>query len=190
MGEEFEGRLIRIDNVTLASGSDPWPGSPIDANLTITDGSGDLILRIVDSTYIGGNPEPSWPVTVVGIGNQYDFSAPYDEFYQIQPRSYADFVTTGISDDDPVILKYALEQNYPNPFNPTTVISYQLADRGWVKLSVYNIRGQRTAMLVNENQAAGSHSIEFDASGLASGVYFYQLETEKFSKIRKMVLMK
>ena len=86
---------------------------------------------------------------------------------------------------------YFLSQNYPNPFNPTTVIGWQLAVSGHVKLTVYNLVGQTVATLVDEKQPAGSHSIEFNASALASGVYIYRLETESgFVQIRKMVLMK
>jgi hypothetical protein len=190
MGEEYEGRLISIDNVSPAAGSDPWPSTLSSVNMDITDGTGDLIMRLIDSTYIGLNPEPLWPVTVVGIGNQYDFSAPYDEFYQILPRSYGDFLTTGIAGDDPLILTYSLEQNYPNPFNPGTTIKWQLPVSSPVTLTVYNIAGQKVATLIDDIQAAGSHSVEWSATDMASGVYFYHLETKGFSEIKKMILMK
>ena len=190
MGEEYEGRLISINNVSPTAGSNPWPTTPTSVSLDITDGTGDLILRIVDSTYIGINPEPLWPVTVVGIGNQYDFSPPFDEFYQIQPRSYGDFLTTGITDRDPLVLNFTLMQNFPNPFNPTTVIRWQLPVSSPVTLSVYNIAGQKVATLIDDIQAAGSHSVEWSAADMASGVYFYHLETKGFSEIKKMILMK
>ena len=86
--------------------------------------------------------------------------------------------------------KFLLQQNYPNPFNPSTVISWQLAVGSKVKLTVYNITGQRVAILVNERQPAGTHSVQFDASGLASGVYLYRLEAGEFIQTRKMVLMR
>jgi YVTN family beta-propeller protein len=86
--------------------------------------------------------------------------------------------------------RFLLQQNYPNPFNPSTVISWQLAVGNQVKLTVYNITGQRVAILVNERQPAGSHSVKFDASGLASGVYLYRLEAGGFVENRKMVLMR
>jgi hypothetical protein len=190
MGEEYEGRLISINNISLAAGSNPWPATPTSVSIDITDGTGDLIMRIVDSTYIGGNPEPLWPVTVVGIGNQYDFSPPFDEFYQIQPRSYGDFLTTGISDFDPVVFNYNLIQNYPNPFNPTTVISWQLPVSSPVKLTVYNIAGQKVVTLVDDIQEPGFHSMEWNAVDMPSGVYFYRLEAKGYSEIRKMILMK
>jgi N-acetylneuraminic acid mutarotase len=85
---------------------------------------------------------------------------------------------------------FVLHQNYPNPFNPTTVISWQLTIDSPVNLSVYNLAGQRVTVLVNEKQAVGSHSIEFDASNLASGIYFYRLEAGQHVDNRRMILMK
>ncbi|GAB4372584.1 MAG: hypothetical protein Kow0042_15970 [Calditrichia bacterium] len=99
VNESLEGRLITIDNVSLAPTSGPWITTPPDTsfNVTITDGTGELTLRVLGSTDIGGNPEPSWPITVVGIANQYDVTTPYTEGYQIQPRRYADLMGATIT---------------------------------------------------------------------------------------------
>jgi hypothetical protein len=86
--------------------------------------------------------------------------------------------------------KFALYQNYPNPFNPSTTISYDLPERARVKLSVYNILGQEVATLVNAEQEPGRYSVNFDASDLPSGIYFYTLQTPYFTKTNKMVLVK
>jgi hypothetical protein len=86
--------------------------------------------------------------------------------------------------------KYALEQNYPNPFNPTTKISYSLAEDSKVKITVYNVLGQTAATLVNMQKAAGEYSVTFDASNFSAGIYFYEIRTEKFSAIKKMLLVK
>jgi len=83
-----------------------------------------------------------------------------------------------------------LLQNYPNPFNNSTVISYQLANAGLVKLSVYNAKGEIVQNLVNTSQSAGTHNIQFKANGLNSGVYFYKLETAGKSMIGKMLMVK
>jgi len=191
MGEEFEGRLISIDNVTLAASSAPWYSTPPDTsfNVTITDGTGELTLRVVGSTDIGGNPEPTWPITVIGIGSQYDYSAPYFEGYQILPRYYSDLQATAIDDNPQVAYRYELEQNYPNPFNPQTTIRYQLKEAGKVSFRVFNLLGQEVYHF-NAEQTAGTHKIVFDGSQLASGVYFYKLEAGDFSAVRKMILMK
>lgn len=86
--------------------------------------------------------------------------------------------------------EFSLAQNYPNPFNPSTVINYQLAAKSSVTLKVYDVMGNEVASLVNENQDAGSYSVKFNASGLASGIYFYQLTAGEFTAVRKLNLMK
>jgi hypothetical protein len=83
-----------------------------------------------------------------------------------------------------------LEQNYPNPFNPTTNIKFSLPNTGLVKLIVFDILGREVATLVNEIKSAGNYSINFDASGLSSGVYFYQLTTDNYTTTKKFTLMK
>ena len=85
---------------------------------------------------------------------------------------------------------FDLRQNYPNPFNPTTQIRFSLAEQSQVTLKVYNVLGKEIATLVNDVRAAGVHEISFNGSGLASGVYFYKLQTGKFSQTRKMILIK
>jgi Leucine-rich repeat (LRR) protein len=86
--------------------------------------------------------------------------------------------------------EYALDQNYPNPFNPSTTISFDLPANGIVRLSVYTILGQETAMLINNYLSAGRYSVQVDMSGKSSGVYLYHLETEKFSSTKRMMLIK
>lgn len=84
----------------------------------------------------------------------------------------------------------AVEQNYPNPFNPSTVIQFRLAEAQQVSLKIYNLAGQRVATLVSEPLQPGTHSRVFDADGLASGIYFYRLITEKNVFTKKMTLIK
>ena len=85
---------------------------------------------------------------------------------------------------------YSLSQNYPNPFNPTTRINYELPVTNYVSLKVYDALGNEVETLVNENQNAGSYSIDFNAAALPSGIYFYKFVTEKFTETKKMVLVK
>ncbi|HEY6627302.1 MAG TPA: FG-GAP-like repeat-containing protein, partial [Ignavibacteriaceae bacterium] len=84
----------------------------------------------------------------------------------------------------------SLEQNYPNPFNPSTVIKYSLKNDGLVKLAVYNLLGEEVALLVNTEQKAGIHEINFDAGKLASGVYVYRIVSENFTASKKLMLIK
>jgi rhodanese-related sulfurtransferase len=82
---------------------------------------------------------------------------------------------------------YQLSQNYPNPFNPVTMINYQLPESNDVELNVYNLIGQKVMTLVSSRQQAGKYSITWDASGLASGIYYYELRAGKYSDVKKMV---
>lgn len=87
-------------------------------------------------------------------------------------------------------LEYTLSQNYPNPFNPSTTISFSLPNAGTVKLTVYNLLGQEIKILVNGFKESGTHSYNFDAKDLNSGIYIYKLETANFTQTRKMMLVK
>jgi N-acetylneuraminic acid mutarotase len=86
--------------------------------------------------------------------------------------------------------EFELFQNYPNPFNPTTKIKYQLPVQSFVTLKVYDVLGNEIAILVNEEKPVGSYEIDFKASSLPSGIYFYKLQAGSFLQIKKMVLLK
>jgi hypothetical protein len=85
---------------------------------------------------------------------------------------------------------YTLSQNYPNPFNPSTTISFSLPHATHVSLKVFDVLGREVATLVNEFTTAGQHEVHFDATNLASGVYFYNLMGGDFAQVKKMTLMK
>jgi len=105
----------------------------------------------------------------------YDGSYEYSDIIEVDFHSFSSFL---------------LEQNYPNPFNPNTVISYQLPVGGDVTLKVYDILGNEIATLVNEYKPVGRYEVEFNASALPSGVYFYQLKAGEFISTKKMILLK
>ncbi len=86
--------------------------------------------------------------------------------------------------------EFNLAQNYPNPFNPTTNISFTLAKASHVKLDVYNITGQLVKTIVDQDLALGNHTVTFDATNLASGIYFYRIITDNFTATKKMVLLR
>lgn len=85
---------------------------------------------------------------------------------------------------------YRLKDNYPNPFNPSTTIGYELPERTRVELKVYDVLGKEIAILVSEEQGAGVYSKEFDARGLPSGIYFYEITTKNFERVKQMMLLK
>ena len=83
-----------------------------------------------------------------------------------------------------------LYQNYPNPFNPTTTIRFELKEHSNVKLRIFNPLGELVELLVDEELSNGLHEIKFDASGFASGIYYYQIIAGKFSQTKSMVILK
>jgi hypothetical protein len=85
---------------------------------------------------------------------------------------------------------FVLEQNYPNPFNPATAICFQLPVASGVRLVVYDLLGREVSILANERKPPGVHSVQFDATGLASGVYVYRLTAGDFVQARRMILVR
>ena len=85
---------------------------------------------------------------------------------------------------------FNLEQNYPNPFNPVTTIKYSLPNPEWTTLKIYNLRGQRILVLVDEYKSRGYYEVEFDAKEYPSGIYIYSLQSGSYYKTRKMLLIK
>lgn len=86
--------------------------------------------------------------------------------------------------------EFALAQNYPNPFNPATTIEFALPRSGHVELSIFNVLGQKVDVLLDQQMAAGSHTIEWDASNQPSGIYFYRIATSSGVDTKKMSLIK
>jgi hypothetical protein len=106
-------------------------------------------------------------------------------------------LVTYVEEHPPVVLDYALFNNYPNPFNPVTTIHYALPVESKVSLKIYNVLRQEVKTLIDKNETAGTRSVEWDASSIASGVYFYRLDAtavsdpgKHFSQVRKMIVIK
>ena len=85
---------------------------------------------------------------------------------------------------------FSLKQNYPNPFNPLTTIEYNIPQNNFVRITIYNLRGEKIKTLVNKNKIAGNYSIVFDGNNFSSGIYFYRIEAGNYSNTKKLVLMK
>jgi len=87
-------------------------------------------------------------------------------------------------------LTFSLSQNYPNPFNPSTSISFVLPVTSSIELNVYNVLGEKVSTVINKTLPAGTHQVQFDASGFTSGIYFYQLKAGNYRQTKKMIVMK
>jgi hypothetical protein len=124
---------------------------------------------------VEGNPRPDPTGSMPDIGA---YESPLDS--PVYVEKYETLIPVG----------YALQQNYPNPFNPLTRIQYAISSRQFVKLTIYDVLGEEIATLVNEEKPVGRYEVEFDASTLPSGVYFYQLKAGKFIQTKKMILLK
>ncbi len=196
--EPYEGMLVRFTNVVITN-VNPTFSDPTEFAIN-SNGTGDMIVRRDGLTsYSNLEADTASGKTILRVGNSvssftgiiyYSFNQ-----YKVVPRTDADLlgvVLTGVeqSTDTAVPTAYALAQNYPNPFNPTTVVSYQLPAGGDVRLVVYDLLGREVAVLVNQAQGPGSYTVNFNASGLSSGVYLYRLQAGSVVYTRKMVVLK
>ncbi|MGD1007035.1 MAG: T9SS type A sorting domain-containing protein, partial [Ignavibacteriaceae bacterium] len=105
-------------------------------------------------------------------------------------RAYVSLIT-GVKQEIELTPKtFSLSQNYPNPFNPSTIINFAVPKAGKVRIAVYNQLGQQVALIADKEYSPGSYSINFNGASLASGIYFYRIETGSFTQTKKMVLLK
>ena len=110
--------------------------------------------------------------------------------YQSETINYSDLSPTIINDEVDIPLNFRLEQNYPNPFNPGTIIQYSVSEKEFVTLKIYDVLGNEVADLVAEEKSPGTYKVDFDASFLSSGTYFYRLQAGSDISIKKMILIK
>jgi len=132
------------------------------------------------------------------FGNPEDFTLVYGDILDssgklMKVRGVEEI--TGIPDDAPPVYKNFLANNYPNPFNPITMIEYGIAHDSHVNLSIYNVAGQRIRVLVDKIQRRNKYSVVWDGTdgegnAVASGVYFYKLKTDSFTKSKKLVILR
>ena len=106
--------------------------------------------------------------------------------------AYINLITDIDDDNDGGAIpeSYSLGQNYPNPFNPSTTIPFEMNITGNTKITIYNILGQEVAIALNSFLPAGKHTIQFDANSMSSGIYFYKLEVNDFTEMKRFVLIR
>jgi hypothetical protein len=172
-GDNFIGTILNDSASTpIASGTAPFTGSFRPS------------FPLSEFNDFGANPNGFWTLTIEdGFGGDTGLLKAW--CITIQFYTYVGGVGTVT-----VPNYYALEQNYPNPFNPSTKIKYALPEAGNVKIIVFDILGREVTTLVNEYHNSGIYETEFDASLLASGIYFYRMESGMFTETRKMLLVK
>jgi len=131
-------------------------------------------------------------ISRVGLRQGSASSSPSLKIDGIQiSKTWPKMIATGLNPEKGVADKFSLSQNYPNPFNPSTIINYRLAVSGYITLNVYDANGKLVRVLENGYKQSGSHSINFSAEGLASGVYHYSLFADGvLMNTKKAVVMK
>ncbi len=155
-------------------------GSGLDTTFTeITDTS----FSLYGATILEENHTYNWKVLAS------------DSQYTTSSSDIWSFVTSGavgiVNNIPQIAEQQMLFQNYPNPFNPATTIEFALAKTEFVTLKIYNILGEQVAILVSEKLPAGKYKFEWDAKGMANGVYFYRIETmQGFVQTRKLLLVR
>ena len=159
---------------------------------TVTLSNSGSVTATTRYAYKVGTTVPSGKTLFVRIYPWYTGTASTSKYVytQLAEIKGTTSIVSAVRDEELVPREAQLAQNYPNPFNPSTTMQFAVAKSGHVTLEVFNVLGQHVSTLVNEVLSAGSYHVNFDASALSSGVYFYRLQTSGFVQTKKMVLMK
>lgn len=129
--------------------------------------------------------------TTVQLGQKYYYKIYAKNSIELSDTSSEVIMDiTDVHDENYTVSTYELFQNYPNPFNPSTTLKYSLPETANITLTIYNSLGEKVVTLVKGVKAAGVHSIEWNASKFNSGVYFYELKTDKFRSVKKLLFLK
>ncbi len=180
--------LVESGNVNKDPGFKPL----LDANiLNGTTGNDIGFLKYFEQIRTATAATDVWGFAITQVGTAADWKPAW-------PLPEADLLITSVANNEQaegLPEAFELLQNYPNPFNPTTSISYKIPRVAEVKLSIYNLYGQKLRTLVNERKAVGAYTVEWDGKdqfgkAVASGVYFYRLEAAEFVQTRKMLFVK
>jgi Secretion system C-terminal sorting domain len=97
---------------------------------------------------------------------------------------------TAVKECEGIPTEFRLAQNYPNPFNPTTIIRFEIPHNSYASIKIFNSLGQLVVTLIDNVIASGEHSVEWNALNIPSGIYFYRLQTDKYSETKKLLLLK
>jgi len=191
---------ITGDTTTFVVSGDPVTGTgwldsnPADRRFMISSGPFDLEPTAAhgESIIYGVTAQEIWAAILIGHGTDRLNSITIMRENEVAAQEFFHdfFLFVSRSRTPPTPSNYALFQNYPNPFNSSTVIPFEIPRRSEVRLTVFNVLGQPVAQLTHGTLPAGSYSIPWDASGLASGIYLYQLQTGSYFASRKLLHLK
>ncbi len=191
---------VLLDQDTLDFGKTEIGKSKLLNFIIFNDGNSQLLINKIElySDCFSVSPEN----TVINIGDSSEFSIIFEPD---EPGIYnGDIVIqhNGLNLNTLLPIKataldttlipslYSISQNYPNPFNEGTQINYALREPGWVKLSLFDVLGNNTSVLINELKTVGYHTYDFNSRALASGVYIYRIQVGNFIETKKMLLIK
>ncbi|MGH7455164.1 MAG: SBBP repeat-containing protein, partial [bacterium] len=163
--------------------------------------------KLVFSTYLGGSSDDlGVGIAINATGSAYVIGQTSSIDFPLGPNPRQSGnnggVETFVAKIDPTLktsarlnqdrlpLSFKLEQNYPNPFNPSTTIAFQVPVASHVTLKIYEMLGKEIATLVNERKSPGAYRVNFDASGLVGGIYFYRLQAGQLTQTRKLMLLR
>ena len=192
----------------------PWMSAPVDVLGVKDAGNGLVLARMVGTDYAlfvrfepdfefydGSGDYPAGPRTMMGNGRDVSGAAPFHYFTfteqseKVFLAEVARLVALGgggnaVKDRAARTPDFVLSQNYPNPFNPTTTIPFDLNERSHVRLTLNNILGEEIREMADGEYGAGHHEIVLDAGSLAAGVYFYKIETGRYSALKKLAIVR
>jgi hypothetical protein len=181
------------DNIYLTGGaSGGHPG--VDCITEKLDSSGTKVWQALFSRAVDDFDEGSFiglgDSGCVYVGGFCGTSSPVYNYNYLAIKYIQIFTINSVEPTHGLPMTYALDQNYPNPFNPRTTIRYSIPRVTFVSLKIYDMLGSEIAILTQSVQQAGSHEIEFDASSLSSGVYFYKLYADSYFHTKKFIVLK
>ncbi len=196
---DLDGNTVRYEKVLYLPDSTEFFAAPsnndgLDTEITVPATLLDQLL-VSAGVADGESVTLLWNVRVNDGVDTLAISSGYDIATNTFTPIYRTATFTNSSDVSNEVVaglpeKFDLKPNYPNPFNPSTRISFDLPESAEVRLTVFDVLGRQVATLVNQPMKAGSHTVNFDAQRLASGVYIYRLEAGSFSMTRNMMLIK
>jgi hypothetical protein len=171
------------------------------ADVIFLDNDTNNQLSLADELYLIeadslGNPLLTWAIHVQGNPNPVLPQAGDQFLLKTYKPVSAEDLFEFLGEINPILhaanqpVGFKLSNNYPNPFNPVTTIEFELSQKSQVTLQIFNILGEEVAVLVSGKLHAGTYQCKWDATGMASGVYLYQLTTGSFSEVKKMLLLK